>query len=452
MDVMERVVLGLGAALLLFFLSAGITSLLEKERRAARASLILGIFLSLPFLLPLMKGISYPVWISIALVSVAGCCLALLLLPIRGQIRYTRQRPTRRMDERDTMFSRQELVPGSKRFEEYYGRRPQHFSPDENFRSKPGWLSPGSKYHDPVLFAATRSLFERVKTLHPRVEGKPAQERINPDSSSFTKLLLDTAGKLGAHSAGITALHEYHVYSTGGRGDRYGQAYAPVHPYAIALTVEMDYHRMRTAPAAPTLVESAKQYYESGKIAVELAEYIRNSGYEARAHIDANYQVVCPLVARDAGLGEIGRMGLLMTPSLGPRVRIAVVTTDMPLEPTPAKPDISVTDFCRRCEKCAIVCPGRSIPFGPERKIDGVLRWQIHSESCFTYWCQAGTDCGRCVVVCPFAHPDNWFHRLVRSGIRNSRVFRRLALPLDDLFYGKRPRPRDPRNAGFIQP
>ena len=47
----------------------------------------------------------------------------------------------------------------------------------------------------------------------------------------------------------------------------------------------------------------------------------------ARAHIDGNYQVIAPLVARDAGLGTIGRMGLLMTPELGPRVRLAVVTT-----------------------------------------------------------------------------------------------------------------------------
>jgi len=79
-----------------------------------------------------------------------------------------------------------------------------------------------------------------------------------------------------------------------------------------------------------------------------------------------------------------------------------------------------------------------------EKEIDGVMRWKIDAESCYTYWCQAGTDCGRCIIVCPFAHPDNWFHRLVRFGIRNSYIFRRLAVPLDDLFYGRKPRPRNP--------
>ena len=47
---------------------------------------------------------------------------------------------------------------------------------------------------------------------------------------------------------------------------------------------------------------------------VQLAAAIRDLGYPARAHIDGNYRVIAPLVARDAGLGEIGRMGLLMTP------------------------------------------------------------------------------------------------------------------------------------------
>jgi ferredoxin len=51
----------------------------------------------------------------------------------------------------------------------------------------------------------------------------------------------------------------------------------------------------------------------------------------------------------------------------------------------------------------------------------------------------AGTDCGRCVIVCPWSHPDNWLHRMVRFGIRNSAVFRRLAIRMDDLFYGRKP-------------
>ena len=38
-------------------------------------------------------------------------------------------------------------------------------------------------------------------------------------------------------------------------------------------------------------------------------------------------------MAVDAGLGELGRNGLLLTEKYGPRVRLCKVFTDLPLEP-----------------------------------------------------------------------------------------------------------------------
>jgi reductive dehalogenase len=195
------------------------------------------------------------------------------------------------------------------------------------------------------------------------------------------------------------------------------------------------------APRGPIVMESARQYLRSGFIAVQVADIIRSLGYEARAHIDGNYHVVCPLIARDAGLGEIGRMGLLMTPEVGPRVRISVVTTSLPLRPDPPRFDNTIIEFCTRCRKCAAVCPGRAIPFDDRAEIDGVKRWKINAEECFTFWCTSGTDCGRCVSVCPYAHPKNHFHDLIRSGVRRSRLFREVALLMDNIFYGEKPVP-----------
>jgi reductive dehalogenase len=242
---------------------------------------------------------------------------------------------------------------------------------------------------------------------------------------------------------GITELRDYHKYTTVGRGPQYGEPVRLNHEYAIALTVEMAKEMIDRAPRGPTVMESAQQYMVSGAIAVQLAQFIRNLGWPARAHIDGNYRVVCPLVARDAGLGEIGRMGLLMTPRLGPRVRLGVVTTDLPLMPDRREPEHSVLDFCSICEKCADVCPSQAIPRGARSELDGVLRWQIDSEACFTYWCRIGTDCARCVSACPYSHPDNPMHSVVRLAIRNSAVARRVALAADDFIYGRRPPPAD---------
>jgi len=188
------------------------------------------------------------------------------------------------------------------------------------------------------------------------------------------------------------------------------------------------------------VMESARQYMKAAVIATDLAMFLRKMGYAARAHIDGNYRVVCPLVARDAGLGEIGRMGLLMTPELGPRVRIGVVTTELSLPGTKARDFSHMTDFCRTCKKCADVCPSKAIPFDDRKEINGVNRWQINQEACFSLWCVSGTDCGKCMSDCPYSHPNNFFHKVIRTLIRNSKVFRYFALKMDDFIYGRKPK------------
>ncbi len=439
---MDYILLIEGIIIFIFFSVVAATSLLERENRAVLISVLAGLALSLPFFIPILFLIQYPDIVSYILSLLFVLPIFLILVPIRFPVKYEKVKPDSRFDERDTMLSRKTLTSGSDRFNAYYKRNPDKRDPDEKFRSKPGLLKAGSKYYDPVLFGAALSIFNKVDDLHPRVEGEPniLQTPVDPEeiSDRLTKMIVGW----GAHSAGIAKLCDYHVYSVGGRGERYDVPYKKEHTFAIAFTAEMDYDMMRFAPAAPTVVESANQYLQSALIAIQIADFIRDLGYPARAHIDGNYKVICPLVARDAGLGEIGRMGLLMTPGLGPRVRIAVITTDMPLIESKDTADPTMIDFCRKCEKCATVCPGQSIPFGEEEETGPVKRWKINSESCYTYWCVAGTDCGRCMIVCPFSHPDNWFHRMVRFGIRNSYFFRSLAVPLDDLFYGKKPKPK----------
>ncbi len=238
-------------------------------------------------------------------------------------------------------------------------------------------------------------------------------------------------------------MQPYHYYSHIGRGTgTYGEPISVDHSFGIAFTVEMDFDMVGASPCPPVVMESGRQYVEAARIAVQLAAVIRDLGYPARAHIDGNYRVIAPLVGRDAGLGEIGRMGILMTPREGPRVRIGVVTTSLELISDDYQPDMALIDFCTICKKCAENCPSRSIPFNNRGQNNGALRWQIDSDTCFLYWNVIGTDCARCMAVCPFSHPDSFSHNLVRSGISRSGSFRRVALRLDDIFYGKKPAAR----------
>ena len=432
---------GLGALVLAGFGCFGIVSLREKEIRAASVSFSLaasGFLFLLAMALPPLMRLALAAIISL----VAAVFIIAALLPV-GRIELRNEVPQARSDERDIMFARACLAPDSPEFESYYAMRPQNRAGDDLFRSKPGLLSQHAQEANPFLFASSGAGSDLTEALRDSVDGPVADVRHTMPAAEMTSFLKSLARYYGALSAGVAELRPYHVYSHVGRGSgRYGDPIALEHRYAIAFTVEMDHRMIAANPAAPGIMESVKQYVEAARVAVQLAGAIRRLGHHARAHIDGNYRVIAPLVARDAGLGEIGRMGLLMTPNHGPRVRIGIVTTSLDLIPDPQPGDPSVIDFCNICNKCAENCPTRSIPSGERQEIDGNLRWCVNAETCYRHWCIIGTDCGVCMTVCPYSHPNNFGHNLVRWGVARSGFLRRAAYRMDNLFYGCKPAAR----------
>lgn len=421
-----------------------VVSIIENEKRAAKVSVIITL-VGFTFVL-LMSLLPYDAKVAFLAIVFMLCLSGVVafLLPI-GKIERYDETPSNKFDERDVIFARARLIPGSPEYQAYYAMHPENLAGDELTRSKPGLLSLQARYAQPLIFASAQGSFTLTEALHQAVDGTPSSLKYSMDVDEMTSFIKNLARYLGALDVGITELKPYHVYSHIGRGTGvYGAPISIEHRFAIAFTVEMDRMMIAANPEPPGVLESAKQYVEAARVAVQLAACIRHLGYPARAHIDGNYRVVAPLVARDAGLGEIGRMGILMTPRQGPRVRINVVTTDLELRVDHPMRNPAMIDFCMICQKCAENCPVKAIPFGDRQEIEGVLRWRINADVCFRYWNVIGTDCGRCMTVCPFSHPDNIYHNLVRWGIARSGTFRRLALKLDDLFYGKHPSPRKP--------
>lgn len=412
----------------------------EGKKRAVWIALGTAFFILLLFSGVFAWGIQAVRIAALALLVADGLALIFFFLPV-GRRAKTAQSPAERIDERVIMFARARLRPGSAEYEAYYQAHPADLAGDERIRSHPGLLVPNQTFNPALLSAASEASFDAVEALRPLADGKAAAKKIRMELNQGGEFIRALARHYGALAVGFTELKPYHLYSHIGRGP--GEYGAPIeldHTHAIAITVEMNAENVSAAPAQPITMESSRQYLNAGAAAVQLAAAIRRMGYEARAHIDGSYRVICPLVARDAGLGEIGRMGLLMTPRQGPRVRLAVVTTTLPLPAAVYQPDASLLDFCSICKKCAENCPSKAIPAGERTVINGALRWQIDQQRCFDYWCRIGTDCGRCLAVCPYAHPDHWLHNLVRWGIRHSGMFRRAAYYADHLFYGRKPR------------
>ena len=414
----------------------------EGERRATGVALVaMGGTLAMG--VPLLV-LEYPARPLLILLAFGGSLTAILALTVRrGSItgrQFTANPP--RVDERDALFHRfSRLEPGTPEFDAYYAEHPEQREFDDAVRAMPPMASPGSRTHDPLASPFSSVLDELTGRIagHDASTGGPIGPPVERDPALLTRHVTGFARFLGADAVGCTTLDPAWVYSHVGRGPgAWGEPIELDHPFAVAIAVEMRWEMMRHAPQLTTMTETTAQYLEAAKIAAALVRYVEHLGYGARAHVDGDYRVMCVPVAADAGLGELGRLGLLITPGYGPRVRLAVVTTDMPL--VPDRPTaFGAQDFCDGCLKCSDACPSRSIDPGPRRDHRGVVKWRSEQDSCYRYWRIRGSDCGLCVRVCPYSHPRSPSHDLVRWAIRRNARARRLAVWADDLAYGRRP-------------
>lgn len=127
-----------------------------------------------------------------------------------------------------------------------------------------------------------------------------------------------------------------------------------------------------------------------------LAEPLRKTG------VPPNVSLAIRIAGVAAGLGEIGWSKIFMTKKFGPRVRLAAIITDLPLEPDPL---VKPGSICDRCMQCVTGCTACAIPHQKEQK---TVKIKIEN---YTYeW--ADVHMGRCVLsyhgsdptLSPFIH------------------------------------------------
>jgi hypothetical protein len=263
------------------FIIVAVAFKLEHERKPVIVSLTLaGVFVGFYFILQLLE-VKLQMSITNIFVLLTLILTTLLLIPFRNKKHIPAGKVTTRFDERDIMFSRNELVPGTARFEEYYGRRPEKKPLDDKFREKPGLLSEkAGKYH-PFKFASADANFMAVEAFVPYKKEQLNLQRKKVDAKEVSDYIKKWLKQIGAVSVGITELKDYHLYSVKGRGEEYGMEIKNNHPFAIAFTVEMDKAMLDMAPNAETIMESSQQYLRAGNMAVQVAVFILNLGYSA---------------------------------------------------------------------------------------------------------------------------------------------------------------------------
>jgi reductive dehalogenase len=287
----------------------------------------------------------------------------------------------------------------------------------------------------------------------PKGQPNPVRQQVS-DPAAMSRHLKRAAKHMGADVVGVGKSHPYFFYggrvddgmpAADGSGPQNAEDLARRYPYCIVATVAWDYdlmqaHRHHIGDAAYDFTLE-----RTNLLLNNIEGYIKELGYNA-VRGAMNPQAA----ALAAGVGELGRNGLIITEKFGARIHLTdCLVTDLPL--VPDKPlDIGVEDFCKVCRKCAITCPTNSISFEGKQTYNGVEKYKIKWETCYKlrpFVVQHWGQCLTCATVCPFTKPNSWWRTAAIKTLQRTPVPARPMVvkalkAVDDRFWGTIPNKR----------
>ncbi len=290
------------------------------------------------------------------------------------------------------------------------------------------------------------------------LKGSVNPGRTTASPAVMTRHIKQVAAFMGAGQVGVASVHPSLLSVSGpshggdveadhsrAQASDDPETLAARYPYAVCMLLAWDYHLTRAHRHILGDIAYGSGHQLGAILSANVAGYIRELGYEA---LDGKGNSIPMCLA--AGLGELGRNGMLIAERFGARVHPFVLLTDMPL--VPDKPiDIGVDEFCRVCNKCAETCPTNSIPFGDKTVSNGVEKYHVNWKTCYAlrpYMSKIWRLCLTCVAVCPYTKPDVWWRSMAIWLLRTTPKTLRIPLVvrplkwLDDHVWGRVPRPR----------
>lgn len=193
------------------------------------------------------------------------------------------------------------------------------------------------------------------------------------------------------------------------------------YPNAVSIAVPLDPAAVASIRQGPT-----REYYldhqHLGEVMAHLEEALKDfliqKSYgalvltqklysaEGQCYSDAVYHPINHrLIAVHAGMGWVGKNGLLITKHFGPAVRITSVLTDAPVE---CSQEVFLSR-CGRCTECAKACPAGAIPeedsnYNLPRKelVDLDACQKACRDQCIANFGVDTNICGLCIFACPY--------------------------------------------------
>jgi len=210
------------------------------------------------------------------------------------------------------------------------------------------------------------------------------------DPARLTDAVREEAKRLGLSRIGFAAYDPKYAFP---EADPLGYDEGSV----IVAVLEQGWTPTQNIPSSRSERHAMRVYNELVQRTSALAEFIHTKGFRAQPHSFAGEMLVIHYGV-EAGLGQLGLNGQLLTPQAGSRCRIALITTNATFVHDTPK-DYGVHALCDECQLCVRRCPPGAIPL-KRAPFRGVTKAKIKLERCLPTMAQSH-GCAVCMKVCP---------------------------------------------------
>jgi ferredoxin len=134
------------------------------------------------------------------------------------------------------------------------------------------------------------------------------------------------------------------------------------YPFTIVLAIEMGKDIIETPPGEDAKDLNDTAYVKLDILTTKLSDYLRKNGFATEIAHPYGGLVNFSALAQKAGLGYIGKNNILITPELGPRVKISAIFISIANLPIKEENEHSwIPEYCYKCGKCVKACPEKAL-------------------------------------------------------------------------------------------
>jgi epoxyqueuosine reductase QueG len=178
----------------------------------------------------------------------------------------------------------------------------------------------------------------------------------------------------------------------------------------IILAIEMDEEIIKTEPSELAKDLNKSFYAKFRTITEKIAEYLVNRGFETQIAYPNEILIDLPFLAEKAGLGCIGKNGLLITPEFGSKIKLSAILTSLqdPAFGCSKKGFSWIKEYCKECNECLNFCENEALV--KESDIDTV---KLIDSKCIG----SEEGCTYCIEKCPFYEKG---YLVIKNELNNS--------------------------------